>query len=113
MKWHKNLWMGKDLDEKLWKIKWKINHNVGQLNIYLLTIPTNPHNQLEIIHSAMLLFKHYPKKDLYIVGIAKGYEEALSLVCQITEQTLRETHTANIREYILKTENKGGETCQS
>lgn len=109
MKWDKNLFIGEKVEDSIWKIKWKIKHNVGQLKIYLLHVPLNSTNQLEIIHSTMLLSKHYPKHRLYIIGIAQGYEEALELVCTIAKQTYQATGTADMKNYILEFRNKGGE----
>jgi hypothetical protein len=34
------------------------------------------------------------------VGLAKGYEEALQLIQTMAEDSLRETGTANIKEYL-------------
>lgn len=109
MKWDKNLFIGKNIEDKLWKVKWKIKHNAGQLNIYLLNIPLDSKNQLEIIHSAMLLSKYYPKHRLYIVGVAKSYEEALGLILDIAQKTYLETGTGDLKNYILKFRNKEGE----
>ena len=39
-----------------------------------------------------------------MVGITKGYEEALELVEQITKEVYNETKGADIRSYILNKE---------
>lgn len=109
MKWHKHLFIGEKVERKLWKIKWKIKHNAGQLNIYLLNIPFESQNQLEIIHSTMLLSKYYPKHLLYIVGIATSYEEALEILCDIANRTYQATGTGNMKKYILEFQDKDGE----
>ena len=41
------------------------------------------------------------KEDLFVVGIASGYDEALKLVKQITEEVYEETGRTDIRNYLL------------
>ena len=41
MKWYKNLYAGESICHKVDKIKWKIQHNAGQINIYGLPTALN------------------------------------------------------------------------
>ena len=43
-------------------------------------------------------------KHLYVVGITKGYEEAVELVEQIVQEVYDQTGGCNIRSYILEKE---------
>lgn len=100
MKWYSKLYIGESIYNKSHKIKWKINHNKITLNIYVISLPSNPDNLLDIIQANELLQKGYPKKDLHIIGLAKGYDEALALVQTIIEESYSNTGAFNIKEYL-------------
>ena len=65
MKWYDDLYVGESIVHKTNKIKWKIRHNAGQINIYVITLASGEKNLLDIIPSHELLQKGYPKKQLY------------------------------------------------
>ncbi|MBO5303866.1 MAG: hypothetical protein J6A92_07440 [Lachnospiraceae bacterium] len=102
MKWHRDLFVGESISRKQKKIKWKIMHNAGQLRIYVITLAANPANLLDIIPSWELLQKYYPKKDLYIIGLAGDYDEALVLAGKIVQEVYTKTKGFDIRSYIKK-----------
>lgn len=106
MKWDKDLYVGESIAEKATKIKWKILHNVGQIQIYVITLSANSDNLLDIISSKELMQKYYPKKHLYVVGLSKGYDEALEVAKKIIENVYEKTGTFTVREYILKKNSK-------
>ncbi|MBO5371346.1 MAG: hypothetical protein J6A75_01360 [Lachnospiraceae bacterium] len=100
MKWHRKLYAGESISKRQTKIKWKIMHNAGQIGVYVLTLAANPANLIDIIPSWELLQKHYPKKDLYVIGLAGNYEEALLLAGQIVQEVYAKTDGFDIRSYI-------------
>jgi len=102
MIWYDNLYISKNIEQKADKIKWKINHNAGLLNMYIITLASNNENLLEIISTKELMQRDYPKKTLVIVGIAKGYEEAVSLAATIIIETMNELGNTDIRTYLKK-----------
>ena len=69
-----------------------------------ITLSCNGNNQLEIWNSVLFLQPSFPQTDHFVVGITKGYEEALELVEQITKEVYNETKGADIRSYILNKE---------
>ena len=75
MIWYKDLYVGESIVHKTKKVKWKIMHNAGQIGIYVITLASNTQNLLDIIPSYELMQKGYPKKDMVVVGLAKGYDE--------------------------------------
>lgn len=101
MKWYDKLYVGESIAHKVDRIKWKINHNAGTFEIYIITFASNPNNLLDLIPARELLQKHYPKKELYIIGLAKGYEEACALVCEIIEEVYAQTKDVDVRRYLL------------
>lgn len=113
MVWYEDLYVGTSIVHKTNKIKWKIRHNAGQIDIYVITLASNPKNLLDIIPSHELLQKGYPKAGLNVVGLAKGYAEAVEVAVSIVEEVYHKTGTFAVRKYLTeKAQNKEAE-CQS
>lgn len=113
MNWHENLYIGESIPKKKGKIKrlkWKIEHNAGLLNIYIITLCRHGDNLLEIIPSKELLQKAYPKKGLYVVGLAKGYDEALQTAANIVVDVYQHTGRFQVEKYFLQDIKAGGGT---
>lgn len=100
MKFYKNLYIG-DTVKKPEKVKWKLKHNAGQMNIYVITIAEG-NDQLEFYHCAFLQQKYYRKHPPYIIGIAGGQQEALAIVEQIVKECFDATQSCKLKEYLLK-----------
>ncbi len=107
MKWHEDLYSGESIRPRLKRIRWKVNHNAGQICVYVITLASNEKNLLDIIPSRELLQKHYPKKGLYIVGLAGNYEEALELAGCIVSDVYKATGGFNIRKYLCRRGKQG------
>lgn len=93
------------MDEKVIPMKKeilnKIQKDEWQFEKYLIVLSQNEKNHLEFYHSVLLLQKAVKKDDLFLVGIASGYQEALDLVEKITQNVYDETNGTDIRNYIL------------
>lgn len=72
MTWYDDLYVGESIVHKTKKIKWKICHNAGQINIYVITLASNGQNLLDIIPAQELMQKGYPKAGLHVVGAGEG-----------------------------------------
>ena len=106
MKWYEDLYVGESIVHKKSIIKWKILHNAGQIDIFVISLASNPANLLDIIPAKELLQKAYPKKDLFVIGLAKGYYEAVDVTVSIIDEVYRQTGAFSIYEY-LKQKQKG------
>lgn len=107
MKWYENLYVGESIQHKAEKIKWKIRHNAGQIDIYVIAIASNPQNLLDIIPAQELMQKAYPKKDMFVIGLARGMAEAQDVVTQIIDEVYQETGGFQILPYLkLKRDSK-------
>lgn len=104
MKYYRHLYLSDGLEKKKNKIIRKLRDNKLQYDVYLVTLPETEQNQLEIYNSALFKQPDYPIRDLFVVGLAKGYESALELVEEITRTVYNETKGADIRSYILEKE---------
>lgn len=106
MKFYKKLYIGGTITNPE-KVKWKLKHRAGQVNVYVIAL-AGGNAQLEIYHSAFLQQKYYKKHPPYIIGISSGYEEAVELVVEITEKSVAETGTANLKEFLFPAGNCPG-----
>lgn len=106
MKYYYELYMDKHIEKQKKKIQKNIENDKWQLNVHLIALSKSKQNHLEIFHSVLLLQKGIAKDDLFIVGIANGYEEALELVEKITQEVYDKTKGTDIRSYILQRQQK-------
>lgn len=109
MIWYKYLYVSENIAHRKTKIKWKIHHNVGQINIYVITLASGPHNLLEIISASVLMQRAYPKQDLFIVGLAKYEDEARDLAARIIMDVYEKTGNFDVRDYLLHLHETGNE----
>lgn len=100
LNWYKNLYVGNHAEKGLKKTIWRIDHGAGVVGYYLITLPVGEKNQLEIISPAYLQQKALRRICPAVVGIAKGYDEALQLVEEIVTEVYEQTGTAEIRSYL-------------
>lgn len=100
MKWYKNLYMGEYAGKKKNRIKWKVNHGVGMVDTYLITLPTNSSNLLDILPSWNLQWSFIRQNCPMIIGIAEGYEEAAYLVSSIVLEVYEATGAFEIEKYL-------------
>ncbi len=109
MVWYKYLYAEEDLRPKQEKIKWKILHNAGQVHMYVIALSRSPGGLLEIISTVELMQRAYPKERLFIVGLARGYENACKLACRIVLEVFEKTGDFRVREYLLAKHRGEGE----
>ena len=100
MEFFHDLYIGDMISAKYNMIMKKLNNDKLVVDLYLITMSKNPDNMLEIVLQREVLQKGYPNKDMRIVGLAKGKKEAIALVQSIVEESLRETGSADVREYL-------------
>lgn len=100
MIWYDDLYLSENIEKKADKIKWKITHNAGMLHMYVISLPQNNDSLLEIISTKELMQRYYPKKNLVIVGIAKGYEEAVTMAATIVVETMNSLGSTNVKRYL-------------
>lgn len=102
MKWYSYLYIGEGAEPKAKKIIRKLKTNTGQLDIYLITLASNGKDMLDIISSAYLKQPAVRRNLPMIVGIAKGYEEAVLLVKDMLIETYEKTGNYSVPEYLAK-----------
>lgn len=103
MRYYKHLYLAEGLKKKE-KIIRKLEEKKLQINIHVITLARNEKNQLEIYNSMVFLQPDFPYDDFLVVGLAKGYEDAVEMVEEITQEVYNKTKGADIRSYILERE---------
>ncbi len=101
MVWYKYLYADERISRKKEKIKWKVCHNAGQINLYLVTLSRGPGKLLEIVSTLTLMQRAYPKEGLFVVGLARGYEQAVCLATQIILEVYQETGGFDVKSDLL------------
>lgn len=110
MIWYENLYIGESIPKKNAKIrrlKWKIDHNTCFSNAYIIVLCRYGANLLEIIPVRELRQKAYPKRNLYVVGLAKGYADALETAAEIVTDVYKKTGGFQVKRFILQQQKAG------
>lgn len=83
------------------KIKRRLRCRKLDPTAYIVALSAGEQNHLDII-SALFLKQHkFQNMNLFIIGIAAGYGEALLLVKKLTETVVAQTGDADLRRYIM------------
>ncbi|WP_461812058.1 hypothetical protein [Faecalimonas sp.] len=104
MKFYKNIYVGDSLKTRKEKVIDKLKNGEVQFSCYLIVLCDNPVEQLECYDSILLLQKKWMPEPLLVVGIASSYVETLELIKRIAEDTYLRYGEANLRKYILETQ---------
>ena len=104
MYFYKNLYVGssiKDPDE----VRRNLLIGKGQLSIYVIALsPSRPcpgANQLEILHCALLKTPYYRENPPFIIGIADGKSEAVSVVRDLVQEAYENSGSGDVRAYLF------------
>lgn len=104
MKWYRKLYFGDNASKAKYKVFGKIRKGRFQIDTYLICIGMTSGHTLEIMHANFLMQPFYKKKkhlqNIYVVGIAKGYAEALELVRTIVDDTYQNTGGTDVSAYL-------------
>jgi hypothetical protein len=104
MKFHQHLYLGATLKNPL-KIRRQLKTGRGLLaDIFVIAIAPDP-DQLEF-YDARFLCQKKLRRSLYIVGLAKGRDEAQGLVEQIVKDCYAQTGAADLKKFLLKNETR-------
>jgi hypothetical protein len=101
MIWYDDLFLGESVSKRrmrrmVRKVRTRSLWNFG----YLLTLPANPDNLLDIISVQVVRQRDYPKKQLYVIGVANSYREAQELAGEILSSLYAARGDFKLREFI-------------
>nr|WP_294492358.1 hypothetical protein [uncultured Mediterraneibacter sp.] len=102
MKLYCDLYISECWKNKKAKIIKKLKADRVTPQTYVITLSQGERNHLEF-YSGMLLKQHfYDDSELFVVGIADGYDECLLITQKLTEEVFRHTGGADLRSFILE-----------
>lgn len=97
---HKELYVG-DGVKHVTRVKWKLVHRAGMIGIYVICVCQGL-DELEIMHAGLLKQPYYRDHPPLVVGIASGYDEAVSLIQRIVSDVFEKTGDYRLKDYFLK-----------
>lgn len=100
MKWYKKLYLGETAKKNKNRIIAKIKLRKFQPGVHVIALAKQDGNLLDMIPAYVLLQKHYPTKDLVIIGLAGDRPEALLLVQTIVDEMYQATHGFDVRGFL-------------
>ncbi len=101
LKYHPRLYLGDSINvNKLDKIKKRLESRPLFSGVFLIAMSRNSSDQLDIYEAKQLVQGYYKKNPPYVVGLAGNYEEALTLVVQMTEECLVHRGDCCLKEYL-------------
>lgn len=103
MRWYKDMYVGYSLLENKNQIIKDIKAGKTMRDKFLLTLPKNDYDTLEIYPSNILLQKWFQKSDdIVVIGVANGREEAMELMQLIVNDCIMNTRQLSVKQFILE-----------
>ncbi|MBH1939690.1 hypothetical protein I5677_02130 [Mobilitalea sibirica] len=100
IRWTNRLYIGEKMEKKKEKAITSINNRKATYGVYCIAFASHPDNLFDIMDANELLFPHYKKSDIHIVGLAKGKEEAIDLVHDMLMEVYHNTGEFDVRSYF-------------
>ncbi|MBD5542400.1 MAG: hypothetical protein HDR00_14660 [Lachnospiraceae bacterium] len=97
---YKKIYCDEQIRPKKGKILRKIKYHGGLLNVYVITVSEGA-DYFDLIPGSSFRQKRYPTKDLHIMGLASGYESALSMVQQMIEDFMAQYGTCRFKKVFM------------
>lgn len=109
MIWYKDLYTSDNVKRNIDKYRWKLEHNAGMIQMYVICLSHKEDESLEIISSKEFMKSKFDKEHAIILGMARGYDRALELVELMVADVYHETAACQVREYFMKKVTEGQE----
>ena len=100
MKFYKNIYLSEGYKKKKEELIRKMKEKKYPLSAYILVLIQDGENQLEFYPTVQLYQGYIHTEDMFVIGLAESYWDAMYLVESITKDALAETGTADIRSFI-------------
>ncbi len=98
--WYEDLYMGAKAKRRRFAIIQDIREKKSKANVYVITPPSNGNNILDIYPTETILKDYYEDKEILVLGIAQGYQEALTLAGRIVDEMYKKTGCFRIEEFL-------------
>ena len=100
IQWTSRIYVSDNLKKKKDKIIDSINNRRITSDVYCIAFASQSSNLFDIINANELLFPHYQKTNVEIVGLAKGKDEAIKLVQDMLMEVYDQTGEFDVRGYF-------------
>lgn len=100
MKWYKDLYISENITGSLKYIQFMVEHKWQIRPLYLIVLSDILDGQLEIIPVATLRLPAFRQQSYVIIGVAKGYYHARSLIEQIYSDVYTKTGDCAVKDYF-------------
>ena len=84
----KNLYLGENAKKEKHKIIRNIRRHKLQFGVYVIALCVNGRDMFDLIPTYMLGTDGYKGRDITILGLAKGKEEAGEVACRMIEDAM-------------------------
>ena len=98
--WYVHLYVGEKAKKQVRKTMGRINKRKPTPGVYLLTLPHNQKNVMEIVSTSVLLQETAHMRCPQVIGIARGKEEAYALMQRILKDTYANTGSFQVERYL-------------
>lgn len=105
--WYVHLYVGEKAKKQVRRTMVRINRRKPTPGVYLLTLPHNGKNVMEIVSTSVLLQETAHMRCPKVIGIARGKEEAYVLMQKILEETYANTGGFRVEAYFDLQEAQG------
>lgn len=99
IKWANQIYCDEHVKNRKKKIMRAISAGKIKPGVYCVTLSTNPENLFDIMNVNEFKFPYYGKIDIYVLGLARGHDSAISLVIQMLNEVYQNTGDVKVREY--------------
>lgn len=100
IRWLEPLFVSESAVKEQKRLVKRIKKRRGLLDIYVLMMPANDEDQLEIMNANYLLQPWYQKRDVTIVGLAKTKQSAVELLIRMVDEAVKSQGTPDIKSYL-------------
>lgn len=102
IKFYEQLYLSENIErETLYQLKRTLNDEPIKANVFVITISSNEHDQLDIYHSKYLIQRFYRKHPPYVIGIAKKHDDAVAMVEQIVQECITKRGDVDLKAYLI------------
>ena len=98
--WRRDLYLGEGARDQKWKIIHNVRKHKLQLGAYVIVLSVNGKDTFDLIPTYMLSENSYKGRDIEVLGIALGKDEACELARQMIQDVFDRTGDVNIRGYF-------------
>ena len=101
LEWHRDMYMDEVVEEQPERYKQIVEDDkICIPTVYCITLASNPDNLLDIVSCNELMFAHYRRNNIPVVGLAASYKNAVGLVTGIILDVYKALGSYNVRSYF-------------